>query len=79
MAFYIKIQKTTEDDAAVRYAFESDEGGHGLLELNKQTGEAVLIEPMPGDQQRHCFNRAAVKVAREWRDGRLPKELEWAS
>jgi hypothetical protein len=79
MAFYIKIQKTREDDASVRYAFEGDASRRGLLELNKKTGEATLIEPMLGDQQGHWFNRAAVKVTRAWREGSLPDELEWAS
>lgn len=79
MAFYIKIQKILEGDAAVRYSFESDQGRRGSFELNKKTSEVILIEPMPSDEQGHCFNRAAVKIMREWREGRLPEMTEWAS
>jgi hypothetical protein len=50
-----------------------------VLSFNKMTGEASLVEPMPGDEKHHCFNRAAVKVAREWKAGVLPDVLEWAS
>lgn len=79
MAFYIKLQKVAEDNEVARYSFEGEEHRRGLLEFKKGTGEAVLIEPMAGDQQMHCFNRAAVKVARAWREGGLPESLEWAS
>jgi len=79
MAFYIKIQKAFEDDAIARYVFESDQSRKGLFELNKKTGEISLIEPMPNDEQSNCFNRAATKIMREWREGRLPEMTEWAS
>jgi hypothetical protein len=79
MAFHIRIEKTGETAAAVRYAFESALQGRGVLELDKQSGEARLIEPMPQDERLHCYQRAVVKVTREWRAGRLPQTLEWAS
>lgn len=79
MGFYVKIEKTSETEQAARYAFEGDHGRRGTLEFNKATGEATLVEPMPEDERLHCFNRAAVKITREWREGRLPQTLEWAS
>ena len=79
MAFYIKIEKTVESDSTVRYSFESDRSRRGLLEIDKKTGEALVIEPMPEDERMHCFNRAAVKIIREWKQGRFPQLMEWAS
>ena len=79
MAFHIKIQKTAETPAKVQYAFESALQGRGVLELDKQSGEARLVEAMPQDERLHCYQRAVVKVTREWKAGRLPQTLEWAS
>jgi hypothetical protein len=79
MAFYIRISKLSETDAAVVYTFESDSERRGVLSLDKETGETSLIEEMPGDERMQCFNRAAFKVGREWKSGFLPELLEWAS
>jgi hypothetical protein len=79
MGFYIKIEKTNETEQAVQYTFESDRGRCGIIEINKKSGESTLIKPMPEDERLHCFNRALVKITREWREGRLPQSLEWAS
>jgi hypothetical protein len=79
MAFYIKIQKVAEDDSLVRYSFEGEQGKQGLFDLDKSTNEVTLIEAMPSDEKKHYFNRASVKVMREWREGHLPEMTEWAS
>ncbi|MET3518174.1 hypothetical protein ABIC63_005986 [Pseudacidovorax sp. 1753] len=79
MGFYVKIEKTFETETVAQYTFEGDHGLKGLLALDKTKGEVTLVEPMPGDDRMHCFNRAIVKITREWREGRLPQTLEWAS
>jgi hypothetical protein len=79
MAFYIQIRKICEVESSADYVFESDQGRRGVLGFNKLTGEASLIEPMPGDEKNRCFIRAAVKVGREWKAGKLPDMMEWAS
>ena len=79
MAFYIQIHKMGEDESSVQYAFEGDSGRRGMLSFNKLTCEASLVESMPGDEKQHCFTRAAVKIARAWKAGRLPEVMEWAS
>lgn len=79
MAYYIKIQKTFEDSVMARYVFESNPECKGMFAFDKLTGEATLVEPMFGDERGQCFSRASVKVAREWRNGRLPDLTEWAS
>jgi hypothetical protein len=63
----------------VVYSFESDNERRGMLSLDKATGDASLIEEMPGDERMQCFNRAAFKVGREWKSGVFPELLEWAS
>ncbi|WP_155273474.1 hypothetical protein [Xanthomonas arboricola] len=79
MAFYIKIRKSDEIESSVIYSFESDYDRCGTLRFSKMTGEVSLIEPMPGDERNQCFNRASVKIMREWKAGKLPDFLEWAS
>lgn len=79
MAFYIIIRKSHESELWADYIFEGDQGRRGVLSFNKATGESSLIEPMPGDDNNHFYCRAAVKVAREWRSGKLPDVMEWAS
>ena len=74
MAFYIVINKENESDKTVRYRFESGERS-GVFEINKATGEVELFLPMPGDEKEHVFMRAAAKIFKEWREGRLPERL----
>ncbi|MDO3577425.1 hypothetical protein [Ralstonia pseudosolanacearum] len=79
MAFYIKIEKYEETEFSAKYQFGSADGNCGEFEINKQSGEVRLLAQVSGDQQGHLFNRAAAKVVREWRQGRLPDMTEWAS
>ncbi|MHA6829521.1 hypothetical protein ACQUJV_25460 [Ralstonia pseudosolanacearum] len=51
---------------------------HGLTTTLIYATTPLLMQ-VSGDQQRHIFNRAAAKVIREWRQGRLPDMTEWAS
>jgi len=79
MAFYVAVTKIEESAVSARYRFETASDRVGLFEINKTTGDVVLLEPMAGDENEHCFNRAAVKVLRGWREGQLPEFTEWAS
>ncbi|MBV9494353.1 MAG: hypothetical protein JOZ54_08900 [Acidobacteria bacterium] len=79
MAFYIEINKESEDARAAQYRFEADRQGVGRFEIDKATGQVELLSPMPGDEKEKVFQRAAVKIIREWREGRLPERAEWAS
>ena len=79
MAFYIDIRKESETAQAARYRFEADTKRTGLFEIDKATGRVELLSPMPGDEKEKFFQRAAVKIVREWREGRLPDRVEWAS
>jgi hypothetical protein len=79
MAFYVKIEKCAEDELAARYRFWSVLDNCGELEIDKRSGEVRLLAQINGDQQGHLFNRAAVKIMREWKLGSLPDVTEWAS
>lgn len=79
MAFYLLIEKTSENDLVVSYRFTGDGGRTGSFQIDKESGEVSLVEQMPGDEQGHAFNRAAVKIMREWKQGNLPAFAEWAS
>ena len=79
MAFYVKIEKCAEDNLMAKYRFWSVQDNCGEFEINKQSGEIKLLAQADGDQQGHLFNRAAVKIMREWKQGRLPDMTEWAS
>lgn len=79
MAFYIQILKIEESGNKAMYRFHGDAGTAGVFEIDKSTGESKLVEPMAGDDRGAVYNRAAITVVREWREGRLPDFLEWAS
>ncbi|RIJ86893.1 hypothetical protein RSP822_07940 [Ralstonia solanacearum] len=77
--FLYKIEKYEETEFAAKYKFWSVDGNCGEFEINKQSGEVHILAQVSGDQPGHLFNRATVKVIREWRQGRLPDMTEWAS
>jgi hypothetical protein len=79
MAFYIKIEKTNEENDKATYRFTGDGGNSGLFEIDKESGEFSLLEPMPGDEDQNVYRRASIKILREWREGNLPDMTEWAS
>lgn len=79
MAFYLLIDKMSEDDLVAIYRFTGDGGRTGSFQIDKESGDVSLVEPMPGDEQGRSFNRAAVKIMREWKQGNLPVRAEWAS
>lgn len=79
MAFYIKIEKTEEDDDRAIYRFTGDGGASGTFSIDKGTGSFNLIEEMPGDGEQAVYRRASIKILRGWREGNLPDMTEWAS
>lgn len=79
MAFYLKIEKTNEEKDKAIYRFTGDGGKSGLFEINKKSGELLLLEPMFGDENQNAYKRASIKILREWREGSLPSMTEWAS
>ncbi|WP_206996711.1 hypothetical protein [Trinickia mobilis] len=79
MAFHIIIEMIDEKDTVANYRFKSDGGLTGVFQINKASGEVRILEEMPGDKAGHIFNRAAVKIMREWKQGKLPSVTEWAS
>ena len=79
MAFHILIKKIAENLDIGKYEFSSGGDISGTFKINKVTGDVELIDAMPGDEQGHIFQRAAVKILKEWRKGTLPEFAEWAS
>ncbi len=79
MAFHVILTKCFEDQDSARYRFESDGGEAGTLAIKKSSGEVTVVEPLPGDEKGHVFSRAAAKIRKEWKAGRLPDATEWAS
>ena len=77
--FYIMIHKEGETAQSAQYRFEADHQRVGRFEIDKATGRVELLSPMPGDEKEMFFQRAAVKIIRAWREGRLPDRAEWAS
>lgn len=78
MAFYIAINKTSQDETTVRYQFASG-ARIGSFEIEKATGQVTLIDEMPDDTAGRHFERAAVKIMRAWKAGEMPDFAEWAS
>jgi hypothetical protein len=77
LAFYILIDKISESEREAFYRFYDtgypDEVGE--LRLDKATGSIEMTKP----SRDAFFSRAAVTVARHFRDGNLPESACWAS
>ncbi|MHA6916155.1 hypothetical protein ACQUJO_23930 [Ralstonia pseudosolanacearum] len=79
MAFHITMEKIAENTLTADYRFKVSDGRSGVFQIDKESGEIALLEEMPGDEGRHLFTRAAVKIMRSWKQGNLPSVAEWAS
>lgn len=79
MAFYVRIEKRSETAELAVYEYWSHEDSRGTLQLNKSSGEVSPLQNIAGDEQGNLFMRAAMKLRREWKEGRLPEVTEWAS
>lgn len=79
MAFYVKIEKRSETAEIATYKYWSKEDSVGTLQLNKISGEVSPLQSIRGDDQGQIFMRAAMKLRREWKEGRMPDVTEWAS
>jgi hypothetical protein len=79
MALYIMIRKVAENPTSAEYTFGASEDRLGQLKLDKATGNMVLVEPVPGDDEGALYRRAAYKIKQHWAAGDLPESTCWAS
>lgn len=79
MAFYVRIEKRSETAELVVYEYWSKEDLRGTLQLSKSSGEVSPLKRISGDERGDLFMRAAMKLRREWKEGRIPEIAEWAS
>jgi hypothetical protein len=79
MAFYIEIDKISENADEAIYDFSDSEARKGRLRLDKASGDVTEVVAAPGDVHGRRFQRAAVKVVRHWKEGQLPDKTCWAS
>ncbi|OZG69975.1 hypothetical protein BTA51_28295 [Hahella sp. CCB-MM4] len=78
MALYIEMDKVNETNEFVEYSFGRGECV-GLIRLDKANEAIHVINECPLDQSGRWSQRAAVKLIRLWREGRLPEKTHWAS
>ena len=79
MAIYLDIQKTSENGDAVSYLYRTTDNREGEFQINKISGEIRLKRLAPGDEEENLFRRAAHKITKHFREGRLPETTCWAS
>jgi len=79
MAFYVEIDKISETVNEAIYEFSDTEAGKGRLRLDKASGDVTEVVAAPSDVHGRRFQRAAVKVIRHWKEGKLPGKTCWAS
>jgi hypothetical protein len=79
MAFYVRIEKRSETAELAVYEYWSKEESRGSLQLSKSSGEVSPLRGTSGDERGDLFMRAAMKLRREWKEGRVPEVVEWAS
>jgi hypothetical protein len=80
MAIYLRIVKVDDTPTHAEYTFmNSTEDRVGRFQIDKESGETVLIENMPGDGNGHMFSRAAYKVKKAFQSGELPELTIYAA
>jgi len=80
MAFYIDINKITENNQFADYQFISQpDKKRGKLRLNKKTGQVRLLKTVNSIPKDNISQRAAVKLIKHWREGHLPNSTCWVS
>ena len=78
MAFYIEMDKLADTEEYVEYSF-GRRTDIGILRLNKVRGTLTVLSECPLDQAGEWSQRAAMKLARLWKDGVYPDKTQWAS
>jgi hypothetical protein len=79
LGLQIAIQKVAEDAWSTQYSYNTLGNGHGLVRINRSTGEVGLVRPSPDDGQGLLFSRVAYKLKKHWDAGELPDYTDWAS
>lgn len=79
MAFYVGLNRISENNISVRYEFGSNEENLGIIELNIEDGNVKEIKEAPNDANGLLFERAAWAAMRHWRQGEFPNKTCWAS
>lgn len=79
MAFYVLLLKEEETSEWVQYRYGPNEAVMGRIRLDKMTGEASEVEPLPVGNAQALFVRATMKLRQHWRNGSFPAETCWAS
>ncbi|WP_312320130.1 hypothetical protein [Stenotrophomonas sp.] len=82
----IGIRKEVQTDSVCTYMFictvyrrrtdgkRLEEAGDvtGRFCIDRESGAATLIEPMPGDEAKRAYLRASYKIFKYWKAGELP-------
>jgi hypothetical protein len=78
VAFYIEMDKLADTDEYVEYSFGR---GHdlGVLRLDKKSQSISIVTACPLDVDGKWSQRAAMKLAKLWKEGVLPDRTQWAS
>ena len=83
----IGIRREAEDLKSATYRFTTQRYVNnastgpvsGTLSIDKQTGSIKLVVPMPGDDEKRVFIRAAQKIGRHWSQGNLPENTAYVA
>lgn len=81
MAVCIEIRKALETETEVIYDFlpDADETRTGKLRIEKHSGEITELQPVPDDNRKFHFSRAARKILLHHKKGQYPDQTCWAS
>lgn len=79
MGLLIDIKKMKENDVEVFYSFSTPEGDVGKVNINKGTGEFLVIEEPAWDKNHKLAARVGIKLEEHWEKGEFPDITCWAS
>lgn len=81
MALLIDIVKSIETEKIIQYKYYiySDPDKYGILEIDLASEKVYEVLQAPNDVDRLLFNRAAMKIAKHWKEGNFPNKTCWGS
>ena len=66
----------SETEESVVYKYGPSLDRLGLLELDRQTGDVYVREPVPGEEAEEFSLLGSLKLSRCWREGEFPESCE---
>ncbi len=79
LGLQIMVRRVSLDASSAEYTYNTRGNAHGLVRVDRTTGEVILVRAAPDDGEGLLFSRVAFKLKKHWHEGDLPERTHWAS